>query len=772
MRKLFASALVLALLCSGTAAWALEGWTVHMNASALYGITMTGDSLWCSTSGGVLLYNLIDSTFSHYYDGVDLPSSDVRAVALDGNGSVWIGFEKSGIVRVDDIEIDPATTRFDEVHTGLLSDSITCFLRIGDEILYGSADGIAKFSDGEHSMEPHLSDSLGDRKVNDILRIADTLWVACDDGVGRFDRAGHDYIFFPSGRVASLCDHGGIVHAAGEDGTRRFEGGSWITYGSLSLEPVSIASDGDELYCITAVSPYLWNGIYWTGFDSVDFKNLHLDLYRVSWDTHLLRGLAVDGRGTPWVGGIMTDRNKGVYLTGYAQGSWVNKAPQLLSHNRIMELSLGERGGIWASTNIFGISYLSDGGEWTLYTKWRLDWGDEALSYTGNNLALLYDSQGYLWCNALDYDLDRITVNDLSTIEDDEWAHYSLTVDTLTSNRFVKAKEDPAGNRWFLSDDNAQTGGILWGINIRGEDPGDGWMNVDPMIAPDMEGGSVVDCVFGHSGIAYVVIGGYGVQTWSTGGFNWASLKDLNDDDWSTLIGPDDLTSTKLYSIARSEDGILWLGTSGGLVRYRAGVIDSIPRKNAFEEEGLIGSIVYDIEFDGSGDLWVATDGGLNMIDTDGMIHAYTSYEHWSEELQLLSPSEVVSPLPHRLCTSLQYDGEEDILWIGTLNGLVRLDVAPPAPEEIPLSNLVLYPNPIHISRGDSELRIGRISGLVSIRVYTIEGELVHEAVEVGDGETAWDLLTLNGFKARSGIYVVRIEGDGFSEIRKVALIR
>ena len=84
----------------------------------------------------------------------------------------------------------------------------------------------------------------------------------------------------------------------------------------------------------------------------------------------------------------------------------------------------------------------------------------------------------------------------------------------------------------------------------------------------------------------------------------------------------------------------------------------------------------------------------------------------------------------------------------------------------------MLYPNPIHISRGDGELRIGRISGLVSIRVYTIEGGLVHEAVEVGDGDTAWDLLTLNGFKARSGIYVVRIEGDGYSEVRKVALIR
>ena len=772
MRQLFTSVFVLVLLCSCSSAWALEGWTVHLNASALYGMTLTGDSLWCSTSGGVLLFDLLDSTFTHYYDGLELPSSEVRAVTLDGNGSVWIGFEKSGIVRVDNIDSEPVTTRFDEVLTGILSDSITCFLRVGDEILYGSADGIAKFSDGEHRMEPHLSDTLGDRTVNDILRIADTLWIACDDGVARFDRTALEYIFFPTGRVTSLCSHDGTIHAAGDSGTSRFEGGSWITYGSLPFVPVSIASKRGDLYCITAVIPYRWNGIYWAAIDAAGFKTLHFVSYRVSWDAQILRTLIVDDRGTPWVGGVIPNANRGVYLTGYVQDSWLNAPPQLLSHNRIVELALGERGGIWASTNRYGISYLSRTGDWTLYTKWRGDWGDEALSYTGNNLALLYDSQGYLWCNALDYDLDRIEVNDLSTIEDDEWAHYALTVDTITSNRFVKAKEDPFGNRWFLSDDNRQTGEILWGINIRGEEPGDGWMNVDPIVVPDMKGGSVIDCVYGPNGIAYLAIAGYGVQAWSTGGFNWSSLKNLNDDSWTTLMGPDDLTSTKLYSIARSAGGILWLGTSGGLVRYRAGIIDSIPRKNNFDDEGLIGSIVYDIEYDGAGNLWVATDGGLNMIDSDGAIDAYTSFEHWAEELQPLYPPTVVSPLPHNICSSLQYDGEEDILWIGTLNGLVRIDVAPPAPEKVPLSDLVLYPNPIHISRGDGELRIGRISGLVSIRVYTIEGGLVHEAVGVGDGDTAWDLLTLNGFKARSGIYVVRIEGDGYSEVRKVALIR
>ncbi len=160
------------------------------------------------------------------------------------------------------------------------------------------------------------------------------------------------------------------------------------------------------------------------------------------------------------------------------------------------------------------------------------------------------------------------------------------------------------------------------------------------------------------------------------------------------------------------------------------------------------------------------------MLDREGNIEAFTSLDHWRSELQLVYASDVISPLPHHVCKALQYDPVLDAMWIATQNGLVRLDVSPPPPEEIDLSELILYPNPVHISRGDEELRIGRVSGFVSIKVFTVTGELVHEAAGLEEGDVAWDLLTINGFKARSGVYIVRVESEGRSEIRKVALIR
>jgi hypothetical protein len=169
----------------------------------------------------------------------------------------------------------------------------------------------------------------------------------------------------------------------------------------------------------------------------------------------------------------------------------------------------------------------------------------------------------------------------------------------------------------------------------------------------------------------------------------------------------------------------------------------------------------------------VATSRGLNRISPEGEITgAWTTAALWQAELQFIYPEDVIAPLPNHICRALAYDPSGEYLWIGTENGLARLDISPAAEPDIPLSGAVLYPNPVHRGRGDASLRIARISGTVDIRVYTPEGELVHEVSGVSEGEVAWDLLTLNGYRASSGIYLVVIESAQGRETRKVAVVR
>ncbi|MCK4538073.1 MAG: T9SS type A sorting domain-containing protein [Candidatus Krumholzibacteria bacterium] len=773
---------ILILVCvlfgfAGSASGAAGDWNVYLDASAIVDISMMGDSLWCASNGGILLFDLTDSTFTQFLDGLQLRSGDISSVEIDINGSIWAGFLSKGMVRIDDPGITSEVTHFSEnsPFNQILSDSVTCLERAGSDVYYGTTRGIRKFFDNIHSFEPNLSDSLAGRKINDLFfdGSINSLWIGFDHGVALFDRGSFEYRSWNVGQVHSICEHQGGMYIATDTGVLLFNGTDWEdTGGGFHVPPVlGISSGGGEIFAATAERVYRYNGTYWASVEATGLKTIFNDDYRIK--SNHIRTIVVDDNGSPWIGGRRPEGGiRGSYLSTYDGVAWKNKRMKQLSQNSVIRVDTAPGGSVWVSTG-YGINYLSPTGGWSVYTKMRIDTGDdEALSYFASNLALLFDDQNILWCNSLNYDLDMIDVGDPFDPDDDIWRHFSTDdLTSITSDRFVSARLDPVGNRWFLSDDDLQQEG-KWGIDIV-DRTASNWLSVNPGTTPAMAGGAIFDCAFDAAGV-YLAMRGYGVQYWHTGGFSWDDLTNTSDDYWITVLDQDDLPATQLTSIEISNDGSRWIGTSSGLVHDR-GIdgIDSFSVKTSYSGEGLVGLLVYDLEFDAYGNLWVATNQGLNRINPDGEIdRVYTTASLWEDRFQFVYPETVISPLPSPVCLWLACDGAEDILWIATDAGLARLDVTPEVEVDIQLVRAVLYPNPIHTARGDDRLRISRISGTVDIRVYTLAGELVHEVDGVSDGGEAWDLLSINGYKAVSGIYIVRIIGTNSSEVRKVAIIR
>lgn len=763
-RILLASAFLSFVLPIGASGGSGE-WKVWCNKSAINRITVAGDSIWCSTRGGILVMNLVDSTFVDHLDGLGFRSTEVTALTIDRRGSVWAGFASTGVARIDRFAPNPSVKLYSSVIDGLVSDSVTCMVSVGEDVYYGTRNGAAKFFENFPSYETVLTDSLQGVEVNDILAREDTLYLACNLGVARFERSTFAFRMDRIGRSLSLCVHEGKVHAATVSGVKFLAGGMWNSLGMPGgYVPIGVAAGSGVLYAITEGRAFRWSGSSWSEI-TANMKTLFSQKYKIFSNYNVPKTIAVDRRGTLWLAGYEPQLDRGAYLNYFSGTGWQSKSPTELTQNGIIALSLGENRDLWASTRHFGVSLLRDDGNWLQYTKLRTPLDPAGFSYFSFMFAFLCDSRGNLWCNVLGNDLDRVEINDPGSQADDVWHHYALHTGTITSNRFVRIKEDPAGNRWFLSDDVVQG---MSGINILSSD-GTKWMSVDPTIEPRMAGGSVFDVSFSGSGTAYLAIRNYGLQAWATGGFSWENLSNLSNDVWTTLIGPEDLASKTVYCCERGNDGSVWLGTASGLVRYRSGVVDSITVKTSPGAKGLLGAQVYDLEYDGSGNLWVATDRGLNMIDPQGNIEAYTTFSAWQANLY---PSSVISPLPSAVCQALVCDVESNFLWIGTAGGLARLDVSPREAVKISLEKAILYPNPVHLARGDSALRISKISSPVSIRVFTLEGELVHEAENVVEGAVAWDLLTLNGYKAVSGIYLVRVSDGRNSIVRKIAVLR
>jgi flagellar hook assembly protein FlgD len=67
-------------------------------------------------------------------------------------------------------------------------------------------------------------------------------------------------------------------------------------------------------------------------------------------------------------------------------------------------------------------------------------------------------------------------------------------------------------------------------------------------------------------------------------------------------------------------------------------------------------------------------------------------------------------------------------------------------------------------------------SGHVRIGVYNMKGELVRTLTEgkkpAGEYRISWDGGSENGSLVGSGIYLARMEADGWTECRKMILIR
>jgi hypothetical protein len=294
-----------------------------------------------------------------------------------------------------------------------------------------------------------------------------------------------------------------------------------------------------------------------------------------------------------------------------------------------------------------------------------------------------------------------------------------------------------------------------------------------------MNSGNVTDVVFADDGVVYVALRFWGVQRWETGGFDTENLFDFSDDRWTTIAmrgAPDGIgEEAEIWSLARRSDGILWIGTDVGAYRYSRGVLRYVPPDRGFGTAGLLGGLVSDMLFDRQEDLWLATDLGLNRIARDDIndIESYTTPVVWQTQLNLFFPLDVVSPLVNANCIALALHPSKDVLFIATADGLSELDIPSLTETSSGLSEVYVYPNPILTQRGDREFMIGNVDSPVQVEVYTIEGELVHRQTDVAPGDAVWEgLTTATGFKAASGVYMVRISGAGETVVKMISLIR
>lgn len=119
---------------------------------------------------------------------------------------------------------------------------------------------------------------------------------------------------------------------------------------------------------------------------------------------------------------------------------------------------------------------------------------------------------------------------------------------------------------------------------------------------------------------------------------------------WQTQDG---LPENTVQAFAQTSDHYLWIGTSGGLVRFDGVRFVVFDRKNTPE---IHENSIFYLTVSRDGSLWAGTDGGGLVRYREGIFRSYSSLEGLTNDF-----------------VRVVYQDREGTLWVGTDDGLFRL---------------------------------------------------------------------------------------------------
>ncbi|UCH83317.1 MAG: hypothetical protein JSW50_12765, partial [Candidatus Latescibacterota bacterium] len=743
-------------------------WFSYVDPSLMSGIVSRDGELYIASSGGLVIYDPAGPSYEQFTNTIGLPSNFLTCLTFDHLGNLYVGTEEAGIARLEFAAGGFNVVALNSTFHGLSDDRITSLAAWGDTLVYGTKGGAGLIIEGFPGTRFIERDGLPSDVVTDVLADDDRVWIATDSGIVYLDKFGFITDVsegLPDLNAKSLARTDTAVWAGTGSGLAYLANGTtqWIPAGLETESIFSLVFDRGVLWAGSRARIYRNDG---SGSDWVDYAIFaYYSKYNLNNRISEIKGLYPMPDGTMYFGaGDFNSQRRGVNLLHFDGDTVdVDIAFNTLPANTLVRTTFDVDQSLWVSTTTFGVAKLTPSGMWFGYNPAA---GDDNLA-SQFNLGLLADSQGMKWFGTLSYPEDQPEPKPLNQLEDqldliyenDVWTEYRIDDgggDGLGTLRFVDAVEDPAGNRWFLSDEDQENAPGWWGINILSNDGGE-WRRVNPTSTDPsgnlggMKAGNVSGVAFGEDGLVYVALREYGVQFWVTGGYEPETLFDFTDDSWGTVAtigqqGGFDPTAD-ILSVELADDGVLWIGTTVGLYRYERTTLTHIPANRGFGV-GLLGNVVGDIQLDHEGNVWVATDLGLNRIAKNELsdIDSYTTPIVWQTQLNLYFPPDVVSPIVDANCRRLALHPDRDLLYIATRNGLSAFDIASLGKQTTNLETIYLYPNPIRTSRGDLTLKIGNIASEVLVEVYTLEGELVHSQNAIEAGDIVWDLTTRAGF--------------------------
>ncbi len=708
-------------------------------------------TLWAGSSGGLTGIGPTGETVARLFRNDGLPEQDVAAVAVDAQQNVWIGTRSRGVtVRFAGGEF--LSRALDRFDLG--SDSVRVLVAAEDAVWVGTAAGVAKLAIPDPEDPP-------DQAVVEVVNVASLL--------------------DPSPYVNAIAARGDTAWL----GTRR---------GIVRHQPTgnSLLNDGLSGEAIEVWAMRFWQGALWAGTSA--------GFYRLQGDSWVEMNTGVDPSRQPsalveFEGELYAATRGGdsVYRWQSTGETWVAAASgfqgRLVSGLEVFD------GRLFAATDR-GVFERATSGTWSQLASVdppvaHASFGNDfdyvdVVPTTGGVLALTrsflstWDGEGWRALRRGSGGLTGSALSRLVVSGDRLWIGHCCCSAVMDCP--VDGFDDPFGGGTgtfaihnVLTTATAPNGDVWFGSVIATGVDGQGLFRLTPAtgevvrFTPNGEAGSVTVSGLNSSSIAALAFDSRG-RLWIGHQFNTLNVWEVPGNpsslvrSISTLAG---LPSAQINAIAAIESSA-WVATAGGLALVNA---DGLVARALFTEEGLPARVVTDVAVDGCNRVWAATPEGVAVFDPQGSLVARFDAES------------VPGPAAARV-NSVAVDPNGAAVWMGTAIGVSRFEYPPDCgglggPSAGGDGGTVArcqaycpYPNPVRA--GDRQVFLQGAAQPARVTVLDAAGRPVWRSSGlVQPGEAAWTLRDASGTPVPSGTYLLTVEtGATVRVVRPVVVQR
>jgi signal transduction histidine kinase/ligand-binding sensor domain-containing protein len=554
------------------------------------------------------------------------------------------------------------------VENGLSHSTVNCILQDSYGFMwFGTDDGLNKYDGNSFTVYKHHPDdphSLSQDRVWSLFEDSSgVLWIGTyGGGLNRFDRSTGHFTPYDANDFQNITDapeeFRNIVwaideHPAGVLWIATYGGGlvrldlDRETFTSYAPDPADPRFWGHQWITamLTDRSGHVWIGTHSEGLDRFNPIDGKITTYR-----H--RPNDADGLGHNWITDIIQDRSGQIWVATYGGGldrfdpeteTFTHYRhdpadPRSLSDDILWSIAEDASGVLWIGTYSGGLDAFDP--QSGACTHLGHDTNDPH-SLSSDRIRSLYRSRsGLLWVGTQGGGVNR------SDPAAGRFAHHRGDPDDPQrpgDYRVLALHEDEHGVLWIGTD-----GG---GLDALDRKTG-AWRHYrHDSTDPGSLGSDVVHAIHEDaSGVLWI-----GTHD---GFYRFDPQAERFDRLHHRPPDPADVKRETVYSIDEDGQGILWLGTVGrGLSEFDPATGAFTYHQHGEDPDTPISNYIRDVVDDPSGMLWVGTQSGMNAYDRETA--EWHVFQHNPADLQSLS---------HDWTTSL-YQDRSGVLWIGTQGG-------------------------------------------------------------------------------------------------------